>query len=476
MWHRQATVTLRRMLRTRPVLLPLAAGALVALPAAAAHAAAPGSAIVYVAGGDIWQVSPDGTGTHALTTDGTTDAPYQRPRLAPDGSVFALRGFDVVHVSAAGQRIGAFTPRRPKDSDGVAADQPPGFLDLSPDGTKLAYGIENLRCEDDGSCNQDGITAILDAATGNTLSEQVGISEAAFAGDDRIIGNEGVLGVTGRSSSLIGPPAQWYRDADISDRPGMVREPAIATDLQHYAALKTMTGVGVAVFTYKVPAGLGQPVQQCVVNNARTSHASPTWSPDGRRLALAQNDGLAVYDLSAVGQPSECATRSTAIGVADAGASDPDWGALAVAGDGGGGGGGDGTPGGGQTTTATPPATTPGGGTTTAKGVTTPAGKVIARATGRAAAKLTVAPLRLGALLRGGLKVRLTGLPAGKAKVVVKAKGKVLGSAAVKVPASGSAAVTVKLSPAGRRALRGAHKTTLTVIAGTVSRTLTVKR
>jgi hypothetical protein len=420
---------------SRTLLLALLAVAL----APAAASAATDSAIVYVNDGDVWRVAPDGTGAHALTTDGTAAAPYARPRLAPDGSVWALKGFDVVHLDAGGKPVGGFTPPRPKDSEGVASDDEPEFLDLSPDGTTLAYGVDNIRCEDGGHCNTDGITEILDAQ-GRELSEQVGIVEAAFVSGDRLVGTEGQFEGTLRLTTRTGPSTLWYRDGiDVfTTQPGVPREPALSPDMTQLAVLRTVTGVGVGVFTYKVPASFGLPTQMCVINTVLSAGASPSFSPDGRRLVVAQKDGLAVYDLGAVAQPSECASKAKMVGIAAAGASQPDWGAIE-------------TPDPPVAVAPAPPAQT----------------ALPAPAMTPAALKLAIPSQRLRAILKRGLKVKLTA----RATVKVTYKGKVVGTA------SGAAGtVTVKLSTAGRNALRTAKKATLTISAGTVKETVTVRR
>jgi hypothetical protein len=424
---------------SRTLLLALVAAAF----APAVASAATDSAIVYVNDGDVWRVAPDGAGAHALTTDGTTAAPYARPRLAPDGSVWALKGFDVVHLDASGQRVGGFTPPKPKDSEGVASDDAPKFLDLSPDGTTLAYGVANLRCEDGGHCNTDGITEILDT-NGTVLSAQVGIVEAAFVTRDRLVGNEGQFEGTLRLTTRTGPSTLWYRDGiDVfTTQPGVPREPALSPDTTQLAALRTVTGVGVGVFTYRVPAQFGLPTQMCVINNVLLEGASPTFSPDGRRLAVAQRDGLAVYDLGAVTQPSECATKGTMAGIAAVGASQPDWGTIE---------------------TPDRPHQEPDPPAQTTMPVATPP----APAATLAALKLTIPSQRLSAILKRGLKVKLSA----RATVKLTYKGKVVGTA------SGSAGtVTVKLAAAGRKALRNAKKATLTISAGTATQTVTVRR
>ena len=131
-------------------------------------------------------------------------------------------------------------------------------------------------------------------------------------------------------TTRTGPSTLWYRDGiDVfTTQPGVPREPALSPDSTQLAALRTVTGVGVGVFTYKVPAQFGLPTQMCVINNVLPAGASPTFSPHGRRLVVGQKDGLAVYDLSAVTQPSECAAKGKVAGIAAAGASQPDWRAI----------------------------------------------------------------------------------------------------------------------------------------------------
>ena len=64
------------------------AAAAVAAIGAVPAAAAPKTAITYVNGSNVSMVNADGTGAHALTTDGTADDRYRRPRVAADGSVW----------------------------------------------------------------------------------------------------------------------------------------------------------------------------------------------------------------------------------------------------------------------------------------------------------------------------------------------------------------------------------------------------
>jgi hypothetical protein len=427
-----------------PLALVLAAGA--CLPAVAG--AATGSALVFIQDGDVWRVAPDGSGAHALTTDGMKDAPYGRPRLAPDGSVWALKGYDVVHLGEAGAKLGSFTPPRPKDSEGIVSDDAPEFLDLSPDGTKLAYGVENIRCADVGPCNTDGITLVL-GTDGTVIANQVGISESAFADDATLVGNEGQFEGTLRHSSLTGPSALWYDDSLVFGvQPGVPREPVLSTDGRRMAALRTVTGVGVGVFTYTLPERFGTPDQVCVINNVLPTGASPAYSPDGTHLAVAQKDGLAIYDMSAITQPSECKNAKVVTG-GPAGASQPDWGPVPV---------------------PDPPVQhqdTPPAQSQPAPPAPAPAIAPGPKPAQAPAAAITIASQRLGAVLKKGLRVKLVNV-ADRTTVTVSYKGKKVGTGKTR---AGKA--TIKLSS---KALKQAKRATVIVTAGAATRTVTLIR
>jgi hypothetical protein len=456
----------------------LGAAAAVAAIGATSAAAAPKTAIAYVQDGDVFLVGADGTGAHALTTDGTPEDRYRRPRVAADGSVWALDDWQVVHLGAGGGRIGTIPIAPPKDSKGRDLQDIPEWLDLSPDGTRVAWSVTNLNCPEGEDCYADGFTGVVDLATGQSAGVQAGLTETSFLDDQRLIGiDEHWLGDV-RVASPSGPPALWYNDRDtFSTEIGTPRQPAVAADKAHYATLRTVQGRGVGVFIYKsaaaaTPSGLASPPQQlCVINNVDASSAGPSWSPDGRSVVVAQNDGLAAYDFADVHSSAECATKVRFTAIADKGAIEPDWGVVpGTVPDPPSEGGTPGTPAPGTPVTpATPRPSVP------SPGVARPS-PATGASTAAAGPKLTVGVQRLSAILKSGLKVRLSGLKAGRTKVVVKTRGATIGTQTVKVGAGGGASATVRLTAAGRKALRRARTATLTISAGGASATLKVKR
>ena len=59
----------------------------------AAPAAAQGAAVSDIDGGDAWVSSPDGALKQRLTTDGTTDRPWQAPVQAIDGRTLVVHRY-----------------------------------------------------------------------------------------------------------------------------------------------------------------------------------------------------------------------------------------------------------------------------------------------------------------------------------------------------------------------------------------------
>ena len=180
-------------------------------------------------------------------------------------------------------------------------------------------------------------------------------------------------------------------------------------------------------------------------SNPKGAFASPTWSPDGARLAFAQADGVyvaAVPDLGAA-----CAIGTDAGTLAIPGASAPDWGPADVPAKG------TVTPGGG-----TPGG--PGGGGGGGGGTVTPGAGIPSDLDVRVAA---LRGLRLAGILRKGLGVRVSASDDARAVVTVslaKALGKqlrlpgVIGRKVV-VATSGGTDTRVPLAAAAKRKLRG---------------------
>ncbi len=119
--------------------------------------------------------------------------------------------------------------------------------------------------------------------------------------------------------------------------------------------------------------------------------------------------------------------------------------------------------------TSTPGKTRKRGGATSPSG-----GGTVTAAEGPA---LTVrTPGRLRLTLRDGLTAKLTGFTQGRYTVAARFRGKVVASHAVRVGAKGTATAHLRFTRRARRSLSRRRSVTLVVKAGSVTRTVTVKR
>jgi RTX calcium-binding nonapeptide repeat (4 copies) len=85
-------------------------------------------------------------------------------------------------------------------------------------------------------------------------------------------------------------------------------------------------------------------------------------------------------------------------------------------------------------------------------------------------------PGRLAVALRKGVVARLAGFKPGTARLSARVAGKIVATGTVKVGPSGTATARLRFSAKSRRTLAGRRSVTLVVTAGTVTKSVTVKR
>lgn len=136
-------------MRTRQILRMAAA---LAISAAAFPAAAHADSLVYLKGGQVWVANPDNSGARQFTVH---QYGWSSPSMADNGTVVVAGGLSRVNqdgsdsdgsselyrFSGDGNQIGGSTPTWGSYSTPSCPAYPPSSVRVSPDGSKIAYGI-----------------------------------------------------------------------------------------------------------------------------------------------------------------------------------------------------------------------------------------------------------------------------------------------------------------------------------------------
>lgn len=455
---------------------PLRTGAALAL-SGAALLAAPGAAsadsIAYVKDGNVWLSTSDGSRQYQVTTEGG----YSTVSQSDHGRLVALRGDRIETFEPDGRAINVDGSTRYSILTPHSYTMPGttfrGPFDpvISPDGMKIAYSWYYTQYGETPNCNPStGCQTVYGRQGTNYISpdgrspydkpgwtEQTGWVGPSWNQDGETllsdpiqVGNPDVVISTpgDESNGIRGAVLTWFRDPTA---PGGLRDGEMSRDK---TKLAFVTGEQAeTIFLYRAKGGYPQVPENCYrLTDGVGRISSPSWSPDGTKLAFADSNGVNVLPLPDFsvdcGRPTDEHTKRVLI----PGAANPDWGPADVPparpverGDGG------------QGPIVRDPRTTP-----------QPRPQ-----TGRITVRTRIA---LGKALKRGFAVQLTGLRAGKVKVVAKLKGKTVATGSARVARSGKATAKLRFSAKARKSLARQKTVKLALSAGTARGTLTLKR
>lgn len=305
--------------------------------AALAPAAASASSIVYIKDGNVWLTSPDGAQNRQVTTGGNWHSPTQ----ADDGTIAAVQGADapITVMNGYGQVIRTIqTPTDAKVSNGGTFAARPVNLDFSPDGSKIAYEYATSSCPVASSCGARNSTfyTYADRPTPvSTFGNQYNLGNPSFVSNTRAV----AFGGFGRHVNLddLGGGDEsagvWFNDPDnmdIADGELSRQNDRLAT-LRDYGSDTFIQIWGVAGGNPATddPGPLQAAYLACETTQRDENYNDPTWSPDGRQLAIGTSAGIEVLTLPTV-QPGDCPGAAGTDAPLVAGGSSADWGPANV--------------------------------------------------------------------------------------------------------------------------------------------------
>jgi WD40-like Beta Propeller Repeat len=410
--------------------LALAAVAATGVAAPAAQA----DSISYIKDGNVYLTTPDGSRTHQVTTAGG----YSYASQADDGRIAALKGSRIELLDRWGTVQADFSPVAPGTAGTITFNGPFDPV-ISLDGTRIAYGFYvqythgNPDCGLPGGCWEGHLYAGTGYSPSSGPAEwsdprfapAYGWTDPAWIDDARTLQSgpsSAYLSQTG--IDVLGDDeheaAEWF--SDFTSGAENLFDAELNRQGTGLAAVANAAGDSLRVYRVSGTPAKGNPPEGCLSAPSHGSaYESPSWSPDGARLAFSDGTGISVAGIPglAAGCPDASTIEVKAIAP---GGRLPDWGPADL-----------------PDPASRPTPSSPGGG-----------GGSPAPATSRGATPTPAPALKVA---RGkGLSVKVTVSAPGTLSAGAKKDARTIATAAPRKVKAGTVTLMLKRTKAGRHA------------------------
>src|SRR4051794_7570216 len=299
--------------------------AIVVLALIGADAAA-ASSIVYIKGGNVQVAGPDGSGAHAITSNGN----WQWPSQADDGTIVAVHREAnerntvgrLYRFDHSGRQIGQPVAAGQSNSSTFNA---PIAEKVSPNGQLVAYTYFY------GALHGDSPAiafAPLDRDSNfGDIGEISGYLNPSWYDDGHVVA---FGGPSLTQDTLIKTPDHQNSTAWFQDDSVRLVDGELDRSISRFVALASDGRLLVYQLNGAPPAA---PTAKCQLTpNPGQEFANPSFSPDGKQIAFEAGGSIYIWNLASL---DACDQGTTALAIA--GATDPDWGPADAGGGAGGG-------------------------------------------------------------------------------------------------------------------------------------------